>query len=126
MAGIKFAEGRKFEYEIYEDEGISGFNISDDDQDPFNNRPAFTNLINDIKKKKIDKVWVWEHSRLSRNKYASTFIFNVFEKFKITLLENNKEFKLDNPDITFQMSILDDVAPIRKTVDCFKNNAGET
>jgi DNA invertase Pin-like site-specific DNA recombinase len=64
-AGVTFAEEHKFEYEIYEDEGISGFKISNDNQDPFNNRPAFTNLINDTKNKKIDKVWVWEHSRLS-------------------------------------------------------------
>jgi DNA invertase Pin-like site-specific DNA recombinase len=57
-AGINFALENSFEYELYEDEGKSGFKISDDDQDPFNNRPAFTNLINDIKAKKIDKVWV--------------------------------------------------------------------
>ena len=88
VAGINFAEQHKFEYELYEDEGISGFKISDDEQDPFNNRPAFTNLINDIKSGKIDKVWVWEHSRLSRNQYASAFIFNVFEKHKVTLYEN--------------------------------------
>ncbi|MDR2477717.1 MAG: hypothetical protein LBD48_00230 [Treponema sp.] len=48
--GIKFAGQHKFEYELYEDEGKSGFKISDNDQDPFNNRPAFMNLINDIKK----------------------------------------------------------------------------
>jgi DNA invertase Pin-like site-specific DNA recombinase len=125
MAGIKFAEGRKFEYEIYEDEGISGFKISDDDQDPFNNRPAFTNLINDIKNKKVDKVWVWEHSRLSRNKYASAFIFNVFEKFKITLFENNKEFKLDDPDITFQMSILDAVAQYERQLIVSRTTRGK-
>jgi DNA invertase Pin-like site-specific DNA recombinase len=77
-AGIKFAREHKFEYELYEDEGKSGYKISDDDQDPFNNRPSFVNLINDIKGKKIDKVWVWEHSRLSRNQYASAFIFNIF------------------------------------------------
>jgi DNA invertase Pin-like site-specific DNA recombinase len=88
-AGIKFAEENKFEYELYEDEGISGYKISEDEQDPFNNRPAFTKLINDIKDTKIDKVWIWEHSRLSRNQYASAFIFNVFEKYKITLYENN-------------------------------------
>jgi DNA invertase Pin-like site-specific DNA recombinase len=109
-AGIKFAEGHKFEYQIYEDEGKSGFKISDDDQDPFNNRPSFTNLINDIKENKIDKVWVWEHSRLSRNQYASAFIFNVFEKYKITLYENQKKFDLDNPQLKFTRQVLDAVS----------------
>jgi DNA invertase Pin-like site-specific DNA recombinase len=124
-AGISFAEEHKFEYEIYEDKGISGFKISDDDQDPFNNRPAFKNLINDIKNKKIDKVWVWEHSRLSRNKYASVFIFNVFEKFKITLYENRKEFKLDDPDITFQMSILDAAAQYERQLIVSRTTRGK-
>jgi DNA invertase Pin-like site-specific DNA recombinase len=50
-AGIKFAEEYKFEYEIYEDEGKSGYKISDDDKDPLNNRPLFTKLIHDIKRK---------------------------------------------------------------------------
>jgi DNA invertase Pin-like site-specific DNA recombinase len=108
--GIGFAEQHKFEYELYEDEGISGFKISDDEQDPFNNRPAFTTLINDIKNGKIDKVWVWEHSRLSRNQYASAFIFNVFEKYKVTLYENQKEFKLDDPQLKFMRQMLDAVA----------------
>jgi DNA invertase Pin-like site-specific DNA recombinase len=109
-AGIKFAEGHKFEYVIYEDEGKSGFKISDDDQDPFNNRPSFMNLINDIKEKKIDKVWVWEHSRLSRNQYASAFIFNVFEKYNITLYENQKQFDLNDPQLKFTRQILDAVS----------------
>ena len=30
-AGIKFAEQHNFEYELYEDEGKSGYKISDDD-----------------------------------------------------------------------------------------------
>ena len=51
--GIKFCEDNNFEYDIYKDEGISGFKISDNDLDPFNNRPEFTRLINDIKNKKI-------------------------------------------------------------------------
>jgi DNA invertase Pin-like site-specific DNA recombinase len=124
-AGIKFAEENKFEYEIYEDEGKSGFKISDDDQDPFNNRPSFTNLINDIKNKKIDKVWVWEHSRLSRNRYASAFIFNIFEKHKITLYENKKEFKLDDPEITFQMSILDAAAQYERQLIVSRTTRGK-
>jgi DNA invertase Pin-like site-specific DNA recombinase len=68
--GIQFALNNKFHYEVYEDKGISGFKIADDDTDPFKNRPRFTDLINDIKSKKVNKVWVWEHSRLSRNQYS--------------------------------------------------------
>jgi len=124
IAGIKFAEEHKFEYEIYEDIGISGFKISDDELDPFKNRPAFTNLINDIKNKKIEKVWVWEHSRLSRNQYASAFIFNVFEKNKIILYENQKEFKIDDPQIKFMRQMLDAVAEYERQLIVARTTRG--
>ncbi|GHU12489.1 resolvase [Spirochaetia bacterium] len=123
-AGIKFAGENKFKYELYEDEGKSGYKISDDDQDPFNNRPAFTTLINDIKSKKIDKVWVWEHSRLSHNQYASAFIFNIFEKFKITLYENDKEFKLDDPQLKFMRQMLDAVAEYERQLIVARTTRG--
>jgi len=41
-AGIKFADDNNLPYLIYADNGKSGYKISDDDLDPFNNRPAFT------------------------------------------------------------------------------------
>jgi DNA invertase Pin-like site-specific DNA recombinase len=124
VAGIKFAEQHNFEYELYEDEGKSGYKISDDDLDPFNNRPSFTNLINDIKKEKIDKVWVWEHSRLSRNQYASAFIFNVFEKYKITLYENQKQFDLNDPQLKFTRQILDAVSEYERQLIVARTTRG--
>ncbi len=123
--GIAFAEKHKFEYELYEDEGVSGFKISDDEQDPFNNRPAFTNLISDIKNGKIDKVWVWEHSRISRNQYASAFIFNIFEKYKITLYENQKEFKSDDPQFKFMRQMLDAVAEYERQLIVARTTRGK-
>jgi DNA invertase Pin-like site-specific DNA recombinase len=108
--GIEFALVNNFEFETYEDEGISGFKISDDDIDPFNNRPAFTTLINDIKAKKITKVWVYEHSRLSRNQYASAAIFNIFEKHDIDLYENGKKLDLNDPQFQMMRQILDAIS----------------
>ena len=104
--GIRFCIANNFEYEIYEDEGISGFKISDDDLDPFSNRPSFTSLINDIKAKKINRVWVYEHSRLSRNQYASASIFNIFEKHKIELYENDRKLDLNDPQFQMLRGIL--------------------
>jgi site-specific DNA recombinase len=108
--GLKFAEQNKLELSLYEDEGKSGYTISDDDLDPFNNRPDFTRLINDIKAKKIDKVWVWEISRLSRNEYASAFIFNVFAKYNIKLFINQEEYDLTNPQNKLNRVILGAIA----------------
>ena len=123
-AGIKFAREHKFEYELYEDEGKSGYKISDDDQDPFNNRPSFVNLINDIKANKIDKVWVWEHSRLSRNQYASAFIFNIFEKNNITLYENQKQFDLNDPQLKFTRQVLDAVSEYERQLIVARTTRG--
>jgi DNA invertase Pin-like site-specific DNA recombinase len=108
--GIEFALNHNFQFETYEDEGISGFKISDDDIDPFNNRPAFTTLINNIKAKKITKVWVYEHSRLSRNQYASAAIFNIFEKYNIILYENGKMLNLNDPQFQMMRQILDAIS----------------
>ena len=123
-AGIKFAEQNNFEYEIYEDEGISGFKISEDDLSPFNNRPAFAKLINDIRDKKINKVWIWEHSRLSRNQYASAFIFKIFREHKITLFVNNKQFDMDDPQIKFTMQILDAVSELERQMIVARTTRG--
>lgn len=110
-AGIEFAIKNGLEYQVYADKGISGYKISEEEEsDPFNNRPQFTQLVNDIKNKKIDSVWVWEHSRISRNQYASAFIFNIFQKHKITLYEKDKEFNLSDPTNQMLRQILDAVA----------------
>jgi DNA invertase Pin-like site-specific DNA recombinase len=50
--GIKFCKKHKFEYQIYEDEGKSGFKI-EDDENLFKNRKGLTKLINDIENKVI-------------------------------------------------------------------------
>lgn len=110
-AGIEFALKNGFEYQVYSDKGISGYKISEEEEtDPFNNRPQFTQLVNDIKNKKVESVWVWEHSRISRNQYASAFIFNIFQKYKITLYEKDKEFNLADPTNQMLRQILDAVA----------------
>jgi len=107
-SGLKFCKEKNIiDYEIYEDEGKSGFLISDDDENPFNNRPNFTRLINDIKSKKIDSVWVWEHSRLSRNQDASVLIFRTFKKHNIKLFENKSELDYLTPKYNLFRQMLD-------------------
>jgi DNA invertase Pin-like site-specific DNA recombinase len=108
--GIAFAVNKGFEFKVYEDEGISGFKISDDDIDPFNNRPAFTGLINDIRSKAVTKVWVFEHTRLSRNQYASAAIFNIFVKHGVELYENDRPLDLNDPQYQMFRQILDAVS----------------
>jgi DNA invertase Pin-like site-specific DNA recombinase len=114
--GIKFALSKNFEYKIYDkDVGKSGYKIDDDDEmNPFANRPDFTSLINDVKEKIIDKVWVCERSRLSRNQYASAVIFNIFKKNKIELYENNTKINLNDPQLKFMSQVMDAVVELER------------
>jgi len=122
--GKKFAVERNFEFEIYKDEGISGYKKSDDDQDPFSNRPDFVRLISDIKNGKIDKVWVWEQSRLARNYYTSAFIFNIFEKHNITLYENQEEYKMDDPNLRLMRQMLSAIAEYERQLIVARTTRG--
>ena len=79
-AGIKFAQNNLLNYIIYEDSGKSGY-IEKSKEDPFLNRPAFKKMLEDIEAGKINQVWVWEVSRLSRrNKYYASVIDTLAEK----------------------------------------------
>ena len=123
--GIKFAEKHSFDYEIYEDEGKSGFKISDNDQDPFENRPEFARLINDIKTNKVDKVWVWEDSRLSRNTYANAFIFHIFEKYKIKLFVKDNQYELTDPQVKLNRTILGAVSEYERHLIVNRTSRGQ-
>ena len=114
--GIAFCGKNNFEYAIYEDIGKSGFTIDDNDPNPFNNRPSFTSLVNDIKNKKISKVWVYEHSRLSRNHYGSAIIFNLFDRYNIELYENDKFIDLKDPQYQFMRQIMDAVSQLERNL----------
>jgi DNA invertase Pin-like site-specific DNA recombinase len=107
--GIKFCKKNKFEYQFYEDEGKSGFKI-EDDENPFKNRQGLTKLITDIENKIIDKVWVYEHSRFSRNQYGSFVLFRIFEKYKITVYEKDKKFDMNDPQSQMIRGILDSIS----------------
>jgi DNA invertase Pin-like site-specific DNA recombinase len=107
--GIKFCKKYKFEYQIYEDEGKSGFKI-EGNENPFKNRKGLTNLIQDIEKNLIDKVWVWEHSRFSRNQYGSYVLFRIFEKYGIIVYEKDKQFDMNDPQSQMIRGVLDSIS----------------
>ena len=132
QAGIDFAKTHKLEYRIYQDKGISGYKTPEDfDKDPFSLRPDFSRLIDDIKKpyqtkkktkngeKKIipsytgeiiDSVWVWENSRLARNSQTATYIYRIFQEFKIKVYVKDREINYTNATDKFMLGILNLVA----------------
>ena len=107
--GIKFCKKNKFDYQIYEDEGKSGFKI-DDEENPFKNRIGLTRLIDDIENKIIDKVWVYENSRLSRNNQISYVLHKIFQKNNIIVFEKDKQFDMNNPQNQMIQGILTNIS----------------
>ena len=107
--GIKFCKNQNLQYQVYEDIGKSGYKINDEN-DPFKSRQGLTKLIEDIEKKAIDKIWVYEHSRLSRNQYAWFVLRRIFERNKIEIYENGKLFKMDDPQSEMIQGILTQVS----------------
>jgi DNA invertase Pin-like site-specific DNA recombinase len=107
--GVNFCKSNKFEYQIYEDIGKSGFKI-EDEENPFKNRQGLTRLIDDIEKKIIDKVWVYEHSRLSRNQQSSFILNRIFQKHNITVYEKDKQFDMNDPQNQMIQGILTQIS----------------
>jgi DNA invertase Pin-like site-specific DNA recombinase len=122
-AGISFAKNNKMVFEIYEDEGKSGYKIEDDD-DLFKNRPAFTKLLADIKNRKIDTIWVWEHSRLSRNQYGSAIIFRNFEKSGIKVFVKDSLYDLRDKNTKLMRGILDAMAEYERELIVTRTTRG--
>jgi len=106
-AGIKWAKEQGYSYTLYTDEGITGYKINDNEDDPFLNRPEMLRMINDIKVGKIDSVWVWEHSRLARNQYASAYLdTRIFLRYKVTVYVNGSKYDCNNPHEKLTRDIL--------------------
>ena len=107
--GIKFCKANDFEFQVYQDVGKSGYKI-EDENDPFKNRAGLQKLIEDVEKKTTDKIWVFEHSRLSRNQYAWFVLRRIFERNKVEIYENGKLFQLDDPQSQMIQGILTQVS----------------
>jgi site-specific DNA recombinase len=110
--GIEFCKAKEWEFKVYKDEGISGYKESTkgkkdaktEDDDPLN-RDGFTELLHDIKKKKIDRVWVLYQSRLSRNNRATMNIFYMFGKHNVEIYEKDRKLEITDPQVKMYIGI---------------------
>jgi site-specific DNA recombinase len=78
LSGIELAKKLNIPYRVYIDEGISGTL-------PINERPALSDLISDIYSKEINKVYVYDQSRLERSPEARFILKDLFIKENIQL-----------------------------------------
>jgi len=121
--GICFCEENGFEYHVYTDEGKSGFKM-EDDANPFSHRPAFQELIADVKSGRVTKVWVRAQDRLSRNHYASCLLWNIFEKHKIDVYIKDRIINTTDPMTSLLRQIMDAIAVYERHLIVSRTLAG--
>ena len=95
--GIRFAKEHKMDYTIYKDDGKSGYKVANDEENPFDNRPEFSRLLEDIRSGIITDVWVFETSRLSRKMEYFIKVLSDFEKKNVILWVVNERYKVTDP-----------------------------
>ena len=120
---LKFCNFHNFQYRIYEDIGKSAFRV-DDPTNPFKNLPALIKLTEDIEKKIIDKVWVFEYSRLSRSQEISIPLLRLFVKHNITVYERDKQFNFDDPTTQLLMGIVANVYQFERNAIILRTTRG--
>lgn len=97
--GRAYAQTIGLEYEIYEDNGISGTL-------EIEKRPALYELVQDVASKKITHVFAYDQSRLERNNAVWSTLCFLFQKDDINLFFQNSgefDFSLDTNFLTSNM-----------------------
>ncbi|TDT41973.1 DNA invertase Pin-like site-specific DNA recombinase [Maribacter spongiicola] len=91
LLGQEFAVENQMEYKFY-DEGIISGQKSEED------RPKFSELLKDIRSKKINGVYIWDSSRLARNEIAWHTFADLLKNTGTLLYDNGVEtdFKDEN------------------------------
>lgn len=85
------------EYRIYSDKGYSGSNI---------NRPAFEEMMDDIKNQLISKVIVYKLDRISRSLLDFAHIIEHFNKYNVEFISYTEKFDTSQPMGRAMLSII--------------------
>ncbi|NLY20785.1 MAG: recombinase family protein, partial [Tissierellia bacterium] len=75
-------------YKTYIDKGFSGKDT---------NRPAFENMMNDIRAGQIEKVIVYKLDRISRSTLDFANIINTFKKYNVEFISSTEKFDTSTP-----------------------------
>lgn len=99
LLGREFAKKNGFQFKEYIDKGISGGG------DP-TKRPAFTEMLVDIKNKKVKALYVWNLDRTAREETTWFNLANLIVEKDITLYEDGKLLDLSDPATYFTAGIM--------------------
>lgn len=109
--GKEFAHKKNFiNYKIYDEgQGISGGASIED-------RPKFSELIEDIMKGRITTVWFRDQNRLERNQLTFHFFVDLVQQKQISIYIADKLIDYNDPD-TFFRSSLDSLYNTKKRIE---------
>ena len=102
-------------YQVYSDKGFSGSNTD---------RPAYSLMLNDIKKGLIDEVVVYKLDRISRNLNDFTNMVFEFQKYDVTVASAVESFDNSTPMGRAMINLLMVFAQLEReqTADRIKDN----
>ncbi len=111
--GIKYANSNDLDYIEYVDENISGtkgldtFDVLDSNfsKVEYFDRPQFAQMILDIKKDKINAIWVYNQDRIERNTNIWLMFATLVLDNKIDFIVNGQTVDLNDP-MTKMMSTI--------------------
>ena len=98
--GVAFAKKNNLKYRTYKDVGVSGAKNEIED------RPAFAEMFDDIKNKKINSVYVIDQSRLERNSRIWHLFVYMMQENNCIYYSNGELVDLDNPETKVLTGIL--------------------
>lgn len=75
-------------HKVYSDKGFSGKNT---------NRPAFEEMMNDVKKGIINKVIIYKLDRISRSTLDFANIINIFKEYNVEFISSTEKFDTSTP-----------------------------
>lgn len=93
-------------YQIYEDRGISGKNIT--------NRPGMKQLLEDATKNKFDLVLVWKLNRISRKLLDLLNIVELLDKHRIAFRSLTESFETETSTGRLNLSIMGAVGEFKR------------
>lgn len=102
--GIEFAKKNNYaKCIIYEERGKSASG------DELGNRPILSNLLNEIDKKNVKHLFVFDTTRLSRNDITNALLTSKFKKYGVRLFTNAGEFDFRNDNSVIMHTLLNAV-----------------
>lgn len=96
-----------YDYEIYEDEGKSGF---------YSDRPDFQRMIHDVEKKKIRAIVCYKLDRISRRMSDLTAMINFLNKYDCALLISSNNLNTQDANSKMMIQMLGMIAEFERDI----------